>query len=107
LEGKTVKPYKPRPIRTNDGRWEIVPNVEIFKVDPLRPVTSDQRERAEKYGPLIRVLYCAATYEIAKAKVEKLVQTGVRIERIECVIAIKDTVQAVLDGNFEVIPLSD
>jgi hypothetical protein len=100
-------PAKPRPIVNYTGKWQIVPKVEIYHVTELDPETPEQRERAERLGRRVRILYCAKTYELACNRSAELVKAGLHPDQIEFVFAQRDTDQAIRDGKWDVVPLTD
>lgn len=99
-------PKKPRFI-SQDGHWEIIPNVEIFRVSEVTPETYDEVKKAEKLGPVMQILYCQKTYSTAIARAKEMVEAeGVLPERIRWVMATRDTVAAILGRKWTIKPLT-
>ena len=98
------KPERPYKIISHDGAWEIIPRVEVYRVQELDARDEEDRTRIKSHGPMIRILYCAKTYEIAKDKAIQLVNNGHHRERIEFVFAERDTISAILNCKFDVRP---
>ncbi len=103
--GSPLIPQRPKKIIQRSGRWEIIPDVEILRIQQLDPQTTAHKKAEEEFGPKVRILYSAKTYDYMVERREQLVASGVRPERIECVFAERDTIRAILDGRFEFIPL--
>lgn len=105
MDQRPNKPERPKRIITRDGRWEIIPDVEVLRIQQLDPQTENQRDEIITLGPKVRILYSAKTWKFAMKRVDEIVASGVRPERIECVFAERDTDRALREGRVEVIPL--
>lgn len=96
-------PSKPEPIiiTTPDGeRLRMDLGVQIYRAYELEPRTDEEEEAAVKYGKVHRILYCAATYEVAIKHAQSMIDSGKLPERIEFVHADRDELRAFKRREF-------
>lgn len=100
-----ARPPRPKRLISGDGKFEIVPDVRIIKVDYLR-ARSEQEERAEiARGRTMQILYCRETYDDAMKHGDALEAKGFPSSRIEYCLARRELLEALTQGRFTVVPL--
>lgn len=95
-----LRPARPKPIVCLDGKFEIVPAIEIYKVRTLRPRSDAESVKRAAEGDLVRIVFSDAMYDHAMHRADEFEKSG---KRVEFVYAEKDVQEAIKNGDFHVV----
>lgn len=101
-------PKRPPPIRPKkDKRFEIIPTIDVVKVEELDPLSEAQQANAAKYGKKVRIWYVHKSFDSAIAEAHRREKAGVSPDRIELRLDGRAVWQAIERGDFEVVEVED
>lgn len=92
----------PRQLIDETGRYEIIPNVESFYIEPVRPNSEDQLRAVKDYGRILRIWVVPKSYALASQRRDELIKEGHHPSRIELRYDWRRVYAALEEGNFEV-----